>query len=227
MKVKNILLVSLFSLAVIACSSKGTGVDPINPPVDDNYVKDTWTLPDNGLLPIDAGNSLVSAPGNLDDRDSISSGKTYNLSQSLPNNFTYIMGNNKVDDNKATFYNASNGGGLKFQKTRYGFQSAAFDTYKYLNISFRVSAVENSSAAKKDESEAILHIYGYNQEGTPIVQKLIAQGSIDVSTKGKSLEVEIHNNEVCYFEMRMNANPYKGQQSYNFGIDQLIVKGHN
>lgn len=233
MKLKTILITGLLSLSLIACAPAKGGDTPTPTPgpggdiIDVDYIEDTWTLPEDGKLPLGSGNTLVSTPENINSPISIANLVTHNLSSSMPNNYSYIQGNNKVNNSNASFYNASNGGGFKFSRNWYGFQTCAFDTFKYLEVSFRISAVENSSASKKAPEEPILHIYGYNNEGTPIVQKFIEHGSIDVSTKGKSLELEIHNNKVCYLEFRLNANPYKGDQCYNFGVDQLKLKGHN
>ncbi len=41
----------------------------------------------------------------------------------------------------------------------------------------------------------------------------------------KEIKFYISNLEMAYFEIRLNAFPYKGSQCYNFGVSQISIKG--
>lgn len=189
-----------------------------NPPV---YTKDELASPIKlgDMLPI--GNKVIDGPTNLSNPDEISPEKSYNFTSSMPTNWVYIMGNNKAPGNES-FYKE---GGLKFSHLWYGVQSCAFKPYKYTYVSFKVSSVNQCSDAASENP--IFHVYGYDKDNNCILQKNIEQGSITVATKGNYVNFEIHNDQMVYLEMRLNANPCKGQQSYNFGISEIKIKGSN
>ena len=233
MRNKLLLILPLLAATLLGCSNspKDDGGDPINSGghIDDGeYAKDEWTLPESGKLPIGQGNSLLTAPDNISNPVEISPNKVFDLSESAPNYFMHIMGNNKINVKEENdFYDSTSGGGFRFSKLYYGLQTCAFTSYKYLDISFRISAVEKNSKHADEQDEHIMHIYGYNKDGQPIVQKFIDQGAITMQTKGTNVNLSIHNNEVCYLEMRLSGCPYSGQQCYNFGIDKIELKGTN
>lgn len=240
MKIRKLILLPLIigALSIASCTnnnnqgggtnssgtnSSGTGGD--NPPPS-GYVKDEWTpIPLGGTIPIGKGNTTVSGPDNISNPDDISKGKAYTLTDALPNNWTWIQGNNKVAESNAKFYPATDGGGLKFSSQYYGVQTSAFTAYKYVDVKLKIGAVkENSKGASEDD---ILHIYGYNAKSDCILQKKVEQGSITVQTKGQYVSLTICNDAMCYFEIRLNAFPSKGEQGYNFGITEVNLKGRN
>lgn len=234
MKNKLFILIPLLGLILAGCNEEYTPKEPINIDssgiVDDGggntpgpiYIKDELTTPIalGETLPI--GNKVVDGPSNLTVPDKINNEKTYSLYDSLPDNYTFIMGNNKVNSNNATFYEA---GGLKLRNLYYGFQSSAFYGYKYVNIGFKISGVNDNNDKAKNDS--IFHIYGYDKNSNCILKKDIEQGSITVQSVGSYINVEIHNENMMYFELRLNAFPCKGSQSYNVGISEVKIKGNN
>lgn len=175
----------------------------------------------NQQLPI--GNKTVSGPDNLYNPIDISEWANFDLFDSLPEYFSYIQGNNKVY-NGGDFYASSSGGGFKFSKLYYGFQTPVFTTWKKLEIRIHISQVNNNSQ-KKDEDEPIFHIYGYNSKGEYIAVEYLDQGSITKSSENQEIKLYIRNENICYLEFRLNAYPYKGNQCYNFGVDELSLKG--
>ena len=248
MKHNKLFLLPLIGMILIGCGNNETTPNENEPPIviDDGgntggnegqgtggegtggntptYVKDELTSPiaPGEMLPI--GNVVVEGPSNISNPDEISTEKTYNMYSSMPSNWTYIMGNNK-QPGKEDFYSSTAGGGLKFSHLWYGVQSCAFKTYKYTYVSFKVSSVNNCNDGAS--SAPIFHIYGYDKDSNCILQKNVEQGAIKVSTKGNYVNVEIHNDQMTYFEMRLNANPSVGQQAYNFGISEVKIRGNN
>ena len=182
------------------------------------------SIPASGqTLPIGNGNKTVTGPNNLSRPDNIGNWINYDLSESLPAYFSYIQGNNKLK-NCNDFYALSAGGGFKYAQLYYGLQTPVFTPYKKVEVRLRISAVKNNSQ-KKDEGEPIMHIYGYNSSGKYIYQSFIEQGAIDGKSVGKEVKFYIRDMNVYYFELRLNAFPYKSSQCYNFGVDQISLKG--
>lgn len=171
-------------------------------------------------LPI--GNKSVSGPSNTTPVD-ISEWTNFDFTSSIPGYWSYIQGNNKVK-NCSDFYAESAGGGFKFAKLYYGLQSPLINSWPKIEVRLHISKVANNSQ-KKDVDEPILHIYGYNSDGYHIYTDYIEQGSITAQKEGTELKFYIKNENVSYFELRLNAHPYKGSQCYNFGVDEISLKG--
>ena len=172
-------------------------------------------------LPI--GNKTVTGPKNSKNPVDITNWVNFDLHDSLPTYFSYIQGNNKVNS-RGDFYASSAGGGFKFSKLYYGLQTPVFNSWKKLEVRFHISSVNNNSK-EKDANAPIFHIYGYNLSGKYIQLDYLEQGSITVQSVGNEVKVYIINPDIAYLEFRLNAYPYKGSQCYNFGIDQISIKG--
>lgn len=245
MKLTKLLILLLpLSVSLIGCNSQEKPKE--DPPIiidddDDNgggthqddeggggsstYVKDEFSKPIKFDETLPIGNRVIGGPNNLSTPDDIASGKVYDLSSSLPANFSYIQGNNKVNA-CSDFYSESAGGGFKFSHLWYGFQSSAFTGYKYVDFTIHITSVNNKSGTP-DVDKDVLHIYGYNSKEECILQKNIAQGVITKQTENSDITITIQNDAMNYFEFRLNANPYKGTQCYNFGMGSITVKGRN
>lgn len=169
------------------------------------------------MLPI--GNRTVSAPGNKDSKDDLTNWVDYEFDGSLPTNWSFISGNNKVSN--APFYAD---GSVKFAHLYYGLQTPMFNSWEKLEIRFHVSQVNNSSDSKKAD-QPIFHIYGYDESGKFISTDYLEQGSITTATAGNYTRVYVCNPNIAYLEFRLNANPYKGSQCYNFGLNKISMKG--
>lgn len=178
-------------------------------------------IPSSGEnLPI--GNTTVSGPNNATPVD-ISNWVNYDLTTSLPSYWSFIMGNNKKA-NCSDFYAESSGGGFKFSHTYYGLQTPLLTSWLKTEVRLTVSQVHgNSDAQKQYEGKPIFHIYSYDKTGHYIGMQTYDQQSkfSDV----KEIKFYIANPEMAYFEIRLNACPYKSSQCYNFGISQISIKG--
>ena len=65
------------------------------------------------------------------------------------------------------------------------------------------------------------------KNGDKLGYSKISEGSITASSTGNYIKVyltESYTKDVCYFDIRLNEKPYKGSQSYNFGIDYINYK---
>ena len=143
----------------------------------------------------------------------------------MPSYFSYIQGNNKIGS-CTNFYAESEGGGFKFAQLYYGFQTPLLTSFKKVEVRFHISNVAQNSQ-KKDDGEPIFHIYEYNDQGQYIGMETLDQGRITEQTKGNQVTVYLRNESMAYFEVRLNAFPYKSGKCYNFGVDVLSVKGWN
>ena len=184
-------------------------------------IKDSEIPASGQNLPI--GNKTVTGPKNSKNPVDITNWVNFDLYDSLPTYFSYIQGNNKVNS-RGDFYASSAGGGFKFSKLYYGLQTPVFNSWKKLEVRFHISSVNNNSK-EKDANAPIFHIYGYNLSGKYIQLDYLEQGSITVQSVGNEVKVYIINPDIAYLEFRLNAYPYKGSQCYNFGIDQISIKG--
>lgn len=178
-------------------------------------------IPSSGEdLPI--GNKTVSGPSNTMPVD-ITNWVNFDSSSSLPENWSFIMGNNK----KATssdFYAPSSGGGFKFSQVYYGLQTPLLNSWLKTEVRLTVSQVNgNSQSQSQYEGKPIFHIYSYDNTGHFLGMQTYNQQSkfSDV----KEIKFYIANPEMAYFEIRLNAFPYKGSQCYNFGVSQISIKG--
>lgn len=171
-------------------------------------------------LPI--GNTTVSGPSNAIPVD-ITKWVDYDFSSSLPDYWSFIMGNNKKSTS-SDFYAESSGGGFKFAKTYYGLQSPLLESWLKTEVRLKVSQVQNNSQSQSQyEGKPIFHIYSYDNTGHYIGMQTYDQR--DSFKNITEIKFYIANPKMAYFEIRLNAYPYKGSQCYNFGVSQVSLKG--
>lgn len=173
----------------------------------------------NEFLPI--GNTSVSGPKNSL-RDDIAEWRHYDLKSTLPDYFSYIQGNNKVN-HCGDFYSTENGG-FKFSKLFYGIQTPLITSFKKVEVSLYISEV-NGNTKKADKDAPVLHIYSYDKDGYYLGMETIDQGRITMQSVNTKIKFYIRNVNMAYFELRLNAYPYKSSQCYNFGINKISIKG--
>lgn len=171
-------------------------------------------------LPI--GNKTVSGPNNTTPVD-ITDWVNYDFSSSLPQYWSHILGNNKKTTS-FDFYAASSGGGFKFSQVYYGLQSPLLNSWLKTEVRLTVSQVNgNSQSQSQYEGKPIFHIYSYDNTGHYLGMQTYNQQSKFADVK--EIKFYIANPEMAYFEIRLNAFPYKGSQCYNFGVSQISIKG--
>ena len=186
--------------------------------------EETDEIPASGqTLQIGNGNKTVSGPENVNNPIDVTNWVNFDFYNSIPDYWSYIQGNNKVNS-RGDFYADSAGGGFKFSQLYYGLQTPLLNTWKKFEVRLSISKVANNSQ-KKDVDEPIFHIYGYDITGKMIHTQYIEQGTITAQSEGKEIKFYLSNEDVCYFELRLNAFPYKGNQCYNFGVDEISIKG--
>lgn len=170
-------------------------------------------------LPI--GNTSVSGPKNTTPHD-ITNWVDYDFSSSMPSYWTFIMGNNKVAN--GDFYAESSGGGFKFSHVNYGIQSPLLNSWLKTEVRLTVSQVKsNSQSVNQHRDKPIFHIYSYDINGKYLGVQTYDQQSSFANTK--EIKFYIANPDMAYFEIRLYAFPYKGQQCYNFGVSKISIKG--
>ena len=167
------------------------------------------------------GNAKLNPPSNIADPIDVTEWVNFDMTSELPKEWTFIYGNNTP---RASFYAESSGGGVKMDQLRKGLQSPAFTSWKKLEVRLKVSQVNgNSVNANNQKGKPSMLIYGYDKNANLIVQDEIAEGKITYQTK--EVRFYLRNENLSYFEVRLNAFPYKSSQCYNFGIGGVSVKG--
>ena len=181
-------------------------------------------IPASGqMLPI--GNTTVSGPHNTT-RVNLDDYTDFSFYDSLPDNWEYIQGNNKVKNCSDFFENEA--GGFKFSHLYYGIQSPLLKTYKKLEVRLYISQLTNSSK-KADDTKDIFHYYFYNSTGTCYSNyKVQKSETITHSQVGNFIRFYVTQSEIpdlSYFEIRLNYYASKGSQCYNIGMDKIQLKG--
>lgn len=205
--------------------------------LDDDEKRDTLALtvtaipassePSGDLIPasgesLPIGNKTVSGPNNATPVD-ITNWINYDFSSTLPPYWSFIMGNNKKSTS-SDFYAESSGGGFKFSKTYYGLQSPLLNSWLKTEVRLTISQVNGNSASQSQyEGKPIFHIYSYDHSGHYLGMQTYEQQNKFADIK--EIKFYIANPEMAYFEIRLNAFPYKGSQCYNFGVSQISIKG--
>lgn len=184
---------------------------------------DTDPIPASGqMLPI--GNRTVTGPSNLTPID-INEWVNFDITSSLPNYWSYIMGNNKRTTG-GDFYAISSGGGFKFSQLYYGLQSPLINSWLKTEVRLTISQVNNNSEnVSKHKDKPIFHVYMYDITGQYIAMETVEQMSNFASRR--EISFYLRNTNMAYFEIRLNAQPYKSSQCYNFGVSQISIKGWN
>ena len=87
-----------------------------------------------------------------------------------------------------------------------------------------ISQINNAGDDGVKDDQPIFHIYGYNPKEKHISTDYLEQGSINKQKEGNYVRLYLRNIDISYFEIRLNANPVKGSQHYNFGINKYRFK---
>lgn len=106
----------------------------------------------------------------------------------------------------------------------YGLQSPLLNSWLKTEVRLTVSQVHgNSQNANQYKDKPIFHIYSYDSEGYYLGMQTYEQQSSFANVT--EIKFYIANPEMAYFEIRLNAFPYKSSQCYNFGVSQISIKG--
>lgn len=200
----------LRSVAVVTVTAKESSSEP-----NGDLIPSTGTM-----LPI--GNTSLSGPNNVTPID-ITEWLSFDFFSTMPEYWSFIMGNNKKETSN-DFYAESSGGGFKFSKDHYGLQSPLLNSWLKTEVRLKVSQVHNNSQSQKEfAGEPIFHIYSYDSTGHYL--GMVTYDQRDSFAKMTEIKFYIREPEMAYFEIRLNAYPYKGSQCYNFGVSEISVKG--
>lgn len=150
------------------------------------------------------------------------------IKDELPSDMAFIYGNNSSDGPSGhyagpTMYQ-NEAGGLKISKETQGIRSPLFTHYgEKLEIRIGISQVTNASG-QPDKNKDTGYIYFFNSTGTFLSSKtvIVEENSIDANTQYIRYYVT-GAQQIAYFEFRLNVQPYKNSQNYNFGIGYLAV----
>lgn len=150
------------------------------------------------------------------------------IKDELPSDMAFIYGNNSSDGPSGhyagpTMYQ-NEAGGLKISKETQGIRSPLFThSGEKLEIRIGISQVTNASG-QPDKNKDTGYIYFFNSTGTFLSSKSVTveENSIDANTQYIRYYVT-GAQQIAYFEFRLNVQPYKGSQNYNFGIGYLAV----
>lgn len=148
----------------------------------------------------------------------------------LSSNWRYIY-KNACDDGPTNHKTSPNFysdelGGIKIANEGVGLQSPMFvHEGQKLEIRIGISSVNNNSKTPEKGKDP-LHVYFFDKNGNYLDKYAFKDGSINANSKNKELKFYWTEKatEVAYFEIRLNAFPYKGSQCYNFGIKSVNIK---
>ena len=212
-----------------------TTYDPTTTSSDDPYMDGRNILP-CGYVQLDKPtNSPITITTSNDSADWYSQ----EFKGDFDDDYTFIYGNSSSKgpsghyvnaDNQMYAYNESKEdqypGGIKYTKRSQGLQTPMFShTGPKLEIRIGISQV-NEANGTPEKGKPTGYLYFYNADGDFLSNKTIdiLEGSIVSSTAGKYLKYYVLDaQDISYFEFRLNAQPYKGGQNYNFGIGYISI----
>lgn len=219
---------------ITATSASITSVSSSSKPGTSNN-STTHAIP-SGTLPQNM--KMFYAPTNepLEFKTSLSSDDWYEFSMidDLPSDdWTFIYGNNCSRGDygsspQPSFYSSNNNapGGLKMDQRWKGFQTPLFHhNGPKLEIRLDISQVNNAND-KPVTSVPTGYFFFYDKDAnwlSNLDYKLVS-GTITKNTDEVKFYVTGSGTEnVAYFEFRLSALPYKGSQSYNFGLGGISI----
>ncbi len=171
------------------------------------------------ILPI--GNKKLDGPTN--EEVNIEEWVNYEVDNEIPTGFRHIYGNNF---SSPSFYRENgNNYAIKFDQLYKGIQSPKLTPFKKIEVRLLINPITNNSQSAKSQKNEVLHIYGYDKEEALISTSYIEQGTITKQKENSEIKFYLKNIDISYFEIRLNAFPYKGSQCYNFGINKISIKG--
>lgn len=170
----------------------------------------------------------------------------YDTSESLPGGFSLIYGNGKYENPSYSKFehNGDNPSvnGLKMDyydknhtgRSYIGIQSPNIVNVTKIEFRIRISATHGTQDTNVKKDKPVFTIYGFNDEWNHIYTKQYYGSKQDDDSlsyidifNNSNPKFYIENNEVTYFEFRLNQKPYKNNQGYNFNINELTLKGYN
>lgn len=196
---------------------------------------DSWF---DGRELLDCGYYQMDLPKNSDNPIELKTTLGADNSSWLNNNWKYSIPQynryiykNSCDDGPANHYVSpsffqDDNGGLKIARDGVGLQSPMFNhSGEKLEIRIHISNVTNNSKTP-DKGKEPLHVYFFDKKGNYLDKYAFSVGSITANSKNNDLKFYWTENakEVAYFEIRLNAYPYKGSQCYNIGISAVNIK---
>lgn len=202
----------------IDTSEESTSEDTSETSTSESSSEEEWV---GEKLPI--GNTSVPGPDNKSNPIDIASDNRYEADLSnheLPSGWSAIWGNNKTGNG-----NWYANGTYKFASLYHGLQTPYINSWKKIEIRFYIDSVNNCKDDGKKEDEPIFHIYGYNTKEKLVSTDYLDQGKITTSSVGNYVRVYVRNIDISYLEFRLNANPCKGSQHYNFGLSKITLYG--
>lgn len=150
------------------------------------------------------------------------------IKDELPSDMAFIYGNNSSDGPSGHYANPpmyqNDEGGLKISKERQGIRSPLFThSGEKLEIRIGISQLTNASGTP-DKNKDTGYIYFFDSNGDLLSSKTVTveENSIDSNTQYLRYYV-LGAQQIAYFEFRLNVQPYKNSQNYNFGIGYLAV----
>lgn len=170
----------------------------------------------------------------------------YDTSESLPDGFSLIYGNDKYEnpsyskfehngDNpsvnglKMDYYDKNHNG-----RSYIGIQSPNIVNVTKIEFRINVSTVHGTQDIGVKKNKPVFTIYGFNSSWEHIYTKeYYGEKQDDTSLPYINIftntnpKFYIENSDVSYFEFRLNQRPFKNGQGYNFNINQLTLKGYN
>jgi len=219
------------SMSKTSATSKPTSIvtSSTSSPSPDPYYDDKELL-SCGFYTTDVPTSV---PFNLVTSYDTSDWVNYEIVDEMPTDFVYIYKNAYSDGpsgHKASpnFYD-NELKGLKISNNGIGLQTPRF-YHSGEKIEFRLTiASVNNASNTPVQGKDTAYVYCYDTNGKHLanLDYPIKEGTITKSSENTEIKIYLtgeHIEEVSYIEFRLNEKPYKGGQSYNFGIKGVGLK---
>ena len=199
--------------------------------IDDDYFAGRTLLP-CGYYNIDRPSN---SPHEIKTSTSAEDWWNTDITDELPNNWTFIYGNSSSSGPTGHYanapfysYNESDSkqypGGLKISKRSQGLQTPMFH-HEGAKLEIRIGFSQiNDANDSPDTSVPTGYLYPYSNDGTLIESKIVTieKGSISKNTEYLRYYITGAQN-IAYLEIRFAAQPYKSSQCYNVGIGYFNI----
>ena len=212
-----------------------TTYDPTTTQSDDDYLNGRDILP-CGYVKLD---KPTNTPINITTSNDSSAWYSQEFKGDFDDDYTFIYGNSSSKGPSGHYVNAANQmysynesneerypGGIKYTKRSQGLQTPMF-THSGPKLEIRIGISQvNDANGTPEKGKPTGYLYFYNSNGDFLSNKTvdILEGSIITSTAGKYLKYYVLGaQDISYFEFRLNAQPYKGGQNYNFGLGYIAI----
>ncbi len=165
------------------------------------------------------GSKKLSAPQNINSPIDITEWNNFDFTNELPENFSYIYGNNKV---KADIY--GDGSGLVMDKNtsaRKGLQTPCFNSWLKLEIRLDLGKF-HANTKTRNLDDPVFTIYGFNNQSKIVETYFIEEINVQDNSP---IKFYLRNENISYIEIRATNLPFKSGKVYNFGIKGMSIKG--